>query len=530
MKIHKINGHSLSIDDAIAISRFKEKVSLSEDSLKRMEKSRHFVEKIAKEKRAVYGINTGFGPLSRTRISSKEHGLHQINLLHHLSVGQPPYFEDDETRSIMVARANALSRGYSGIRPEVVDLILKFLNEEVYPIIPMLGSVGASGDLVPLAHMARSLIGLGDVKYKNKIHPVNNIFELLNITPIILKEKEGLALVNGTSVMTGIAALNCYDASNILSVSEFISSLYVQVMYGEPEPFCSRVAFARGHRGQSMVAKRIADLLRINSSYREKIDNHKWGTYSKPYDKGEDIQDPYSVRCIPQILGAVQDSLWHIIQVTEQELNGTTDNPIIFPDEEMVIHCGNFYGQHISFVMDYLKNCMIKTGLLLERQIDRLLNEKYNLNMPAMLTAKKLGLNSGFMGCGLLATSLAAEMRMHAIPGSIQTIPTNANNQDLVSMGLHSAKSARLILPYIWKILAIESLIVVQAIDFRKNKDIRNGIFNDFYEEIREISPKLEDDRPLFKDIEKVSDYLKSKEFQKMFLKLREDSPFKIKI
>jgi len=509
----KLEGHNLSIKDVVFIARNMENVALSDKAVEAMLKSRAFVEDIIEKETSIYGINTGFGPLSRTRISKDELREHQLNLLHHLSVGQGDLFTEDETRAIMVARANALARGFSGIRPLVVNRFIDFLNKGVYPEIPTEGSVGASGDLVPLAHLARSLIGLGDVSYDGAKVKAESLLKTMKLEPIELLAKEGLALVNGTSVMTGVAALATYDAANMLSLSEAMTAFYVEVMFGESEPFCHRVAMARGHRGQALVADRIADILRSSSQYKIEIDEHHWGCHQKPIAEGVDIQDPYSLRCVPQILGAIQDALWHIQAVVTRELNSTTDNPLIFPEDKMVIHCGNFYGQHVSMVMDYLKISMAKLALLVERQTERLMNEKYNLGLSPMLSQGKLGLNSGLMGCQILSTSLAAEIRMLSNPASVQTIPTNANNQDVVSMGCIASKNASKMLTLVWKVLAVQALSLVQACDLRGESLKAGEKFRMFYQRVRELSPELTKDRPLYKDIEKVINLLKDDSF-----------------
>ncbi len=313
--------------------------------------------------------------------------------------------------------------------------------------------------------------------------------------------------------MTGVAALATYDAASILSLSEAMTAFYVEVMFGESEPFCHRVAMARGHRGQALVADRIADILRSSSQYKTEIDEHQWGCNHKPVVEGIDIQDPYSLRCVPQILGAIQDALWHIQAVVTRELNSTTDNPLIFPDDKMVIHCGNFYGQHVSMVMDYLKISMAKLALLVERQTERLMNEKYNLGLSPMLSQGKLGLNSGLMGCQLLSTSLAAEIRMLSAPASVQTISTNANNQDVVSMGCISSKNTSTMITLVWKVLAVQALSLAQAFDLRGESFSPGEKFKTFYQKIRALSPELKEDRPLYKDIEKVISLLKNDDF-----------------
>ena len=348
------------------------------------------------------------------------------------------------------------------------------------------------------------------------------------LSPITLQCKEGLALVNGTSVMTGLMSIATVEASQILRWMEFLTSCLIQVLYGAPEVLCPQLHVARGHRGQYTAAASITEYLMTHPDYKKEIDEHQWGSHKKPVEAGTEIQDPYSLRCAPQILGAFQDAYWHIEQVVSRELNASTDNPLIFPDTETVIHGGNFYGQHVSMVSDYLKIGLIKLAILSERQTERLLNWKYSMGLPPLLTGGAPGLNSGMMGCQLLATSLVAEARGLGTPGSIQSIPTNANNQDVVSMGTTAAKMTRQVLPLLWKLLSVQTLALVQAADMRDDKKMMGSSYRKFYDMIRAVSPKLEDDRPLFEDIDRVVSLLKSGETQSALLNKNPVNPLSI--
>ncbi len=510
-----LNGHKLSIVETWQISAQKTPCKLSPAARPLIRRSRKLVESLAAEPRAIYGINTGFGPLSGFRISGDELAQHQINLLHHLSVGQGAHFSEVETRAIMLARANTLAHGFSGIREEVLELLLAALNKNILPEIPCEGSVGASGDLVPLAHMARLLVGFGHANVGGKRIPAVAALKKSRLKPVKLQCKEGLALVNGTSVMTGLAALATHEAEKILRWSERLTACLFQVLDGEPEALCQQIHMARGFRGQSLVAHRISDSLRTHPNFAKRIDEHQWGSQAKPVEPGTEIQDPYSLRCAPQILGAFQEAHWHVTEVVTRELNASTDNPLIFPETGMVIHGGNFYGQQIAMVSDYLRMGLIKVALLAERQIERLVNWRYSRGLPPLLAGGAPGLNTGFGGAQLLATSLAAEARLLGMPASIQTISTNANNQDVVSMGTHAAKMTRAVLPLCWKILAIETLTLVQAADQRAPKNVLGGDFKKLHKLVRQLSPKLENDRPLFEDIERITALLQSDKTQK---------------
>jgi phenylalanine ammonia-lyase len=509
-----LNGHNLSIPEVWQIATLQVPCELAVEARPGIHRSRQLVESLAAQPRAIYGINTGFGPLSGFRVSNEDLAQHQINLLHHLTVGQGALFSAAETRAIMITRANALARGYSGIRAELIELILAAVNRGVLPEIPSEGSVGASGDLVPLAHMAGLLVGSGYACFNGERLPATEALKQAGLVPMVLQCKEGLALVNGTSVMTALAALAAHEADRLLRWMEVITACLFQVLNGEPEVLCQQAQKARGFRGQSLVAQRISNSLRTHPAFARRIDEHQWGSPPKPVDGGAEIQDPYSLRCTPQILGAFQEAQWHVEQVITRELNASTDNPLIFPDTGMVIHCGNFYGQQIAMVSDYMRMGLIKLALLADRQIERLVNWRYSRGLPPLLAAGAPGLNTGFGGAQLLATSLAAEARLLGTPASIQTISTNANNQDVVSMGCIAAKMTRTALPLLWKLVAIEALALAQAADARGCDRVLGGDYRKLYELVRGCSPKLTGDRPLAADIAAVTALLQTEAAQ----------------
>ncbi|MGZ4971574.1 MAG: HAL/PAL/TAL family ammonia-lyase [Limisphaerales bacterium] len=518
IRIIRLNGHDLSINEVWQASVLHVPCELAKEARPQIRSSRQLVESLAAQPRAIYGINTGFGPLSGFRVSNEDQKQHQINLLHHLTVGQGALFSDSETRAIMLARANALARGYSGIREEMIDLLLAALNRGVLPEIPSEGSVGASGDLVPLAHMAELLVGFGHARLNGERLPATEALRKVGLAPSVLQCKEGLALVNGTSVMTGLAALATHEAEKQLHWMELLTACLFQVLGGEPEVLCQQIHKARGFRGQSLVASRISDSLRTHPDFARRIDEHQWGSQAKPVDGGAEIQDPYSLRCAPQILGAFQEAHWHVEEVVTRELNASTDNPLVFPDTGMVIHGGNFYGQQIAMVSDYQRIGLIKMALLAERQIERLVNWRYSRGLPPMLAGGAPGLNSGLSGAQLLATSLAAEARLLGTAASIQTISTNANNQDVVSMGCIAAKMTRAMLPLLWKILAIEAIALAQAADLRGCEKVLGGDYRKLFELVRSVSAKLENDRPLNEDIQRVTALLQSEDAQQRCL------------
>jgi histidine ammonia-lyase len=524
LRMIELNGHRLNLPDLWDIAHRLEPCGLAASARPLMRQSRALVEKVAAEPRAVYGINTGFGPLSGTRVSPQDLEQHQLNLLHHLSVGQGPLFSPVETRAIMAARANALARGFSGIREEVVELLVQALNRDILPEIPCEGSVGASGDLAPLAHMSRLLVGLGHARLGERRLPALEALQQHGLKPVVLQCKEGLALVNGTSVMAALAALAAQEAGVLLSWMELLTACLFQALWSAPEVLCEQVHKARGFRGQYVVADRIASHLRTHPRFCREIDEHQWGSHAKPVEPGVEIQDPYSVRCAPQILGAFQEALWHVEEVVTRELNASTDNPLVFPQTQSIIHCGNFYGQQISMVCDYLRLGLAKVALLVERQLERLVNWRYSQGLPPLLSGGDPGLNSGFMGVQLLATSLAAECRILSTPASVQTIPTNANNQDVVSMGCISARMTRDLVTKVWKLAAIQSLALAQAADLRGG-EVMGEHYREWHRRIREVSDRLTTDRPLFEDIAAVTELVQSAEAQRALLPARPSAP-----
>jgi histidine ammonia-lyase len=324
--------------------------------------------------------------------------------------------------------------------------------------------------------------------------------------------------------MTGLAALATTEAAQLLSWMELLSACLFQALWSSPEVLCAQVHKARGFRGQSLVAARIAAHLRTHPNYQKQIDEHQWGSHAKPVAPGVEIQDPYSVRCSPQILGAFQEALWHIEQIVERELNASTDNPLAFPETQSIIHGGNFYGQQIAMACDYLRIGLAKCALLLERQLERLVNWRYSIGLPPLLAGGDSGLNSGFMGVQLLATSLAAECRMLAAPASIQTISTNANNQDVVSMGMISARLTRQLTGKVWKLAAIQALALAQAADLRGG-DVMGKDYAKLHRLIRTASEKLSADRPLADDLARVRELLESDAAQTQLLPPRPPAP-----
>jgi tyrosine ammonia-lyase len=492
----------------------RRKLSLTCASVEAMERSRALLEKAVRERRIIYGVTTGFGPLAGRFISPEQSGQLQRNLVSHLATGVGSPFSQVQTRAIMTARAVNLAKGHSAIRPESVQLLIECINVGIVPIIPSIGTVGASGDLTPLAHMTLALFGEEDVFLEGEQMSAAEAFRKKGMKPLVPEHKEALALVNGTSAMTAIAALNGCDARNGVQVALELTVLYAELLRGRLEAYDLRFSAVRPHKGQQAATR---ELLRLcGDSGRLRPSEPAWlpedAFHANGISAGNEVpQDPYTIRCAPQIAGAVLDVLNFHDEVVETELNSVTDNPIFFGDD--ILHGGNFFGQHVAFASDALLTAVITLAVHSERKIARMVDEKLNGGLPAFLQGDRTGLQSGFMGAQVTASALVAEMRSKAVPASIQSIPTNANNQDVVTMGTLAARKTSEMLDHLFDVLAIEALIMVQAFE------ILGGFSSEEFGKssrglakyVRAESPFLSCDRPLFADIRRLSAKLRSR-------------------
>ncbi len=484
-----LNGENLTIDDVVLISKGLAEVAIDDKTRKKMAKCRKFVDSILKKDKAVYGINTGFGMLSDVRVEQKDLEALQINLIrsHAIGVGEP--FKKEVVRAIMLLRANVLAKGFSGISLETFDKLLELLNKDIVPFIPSQGSVGASGDLAPLAHLAIVLCGEGYViDEKGNQADTAKVFKKKGITPITLKAKEGLALINGTQVMTALGALAVHRVRNLLKLADIALTSTIEGIMGTDRAFDRKVNVVRPHAGQFAVSENVLKLI-ANSEIRASHINCPR------------VQDAYSVRCAPQVHGAVRDALTHVEKVITTELNSSTDNPLIFPDEKETISAGNFHGEPIGLVMDYLTAAVSELGSISERRIEQLVNPVFS-QAPAFLVKNK-GLNSGFMIAHVAAASLASENKTQSFPATVDSIPTSAGKEDHVSMGTTAARKCTAVVENTVKIICIELLTAMQAIDFRKPLRAGDGV-EPVYKLIRKDVPFMENDafiHPMFMNV-----------------------------
>lgn len=511
-----IDGKNLTIDSLFEVAKGDTKIKLSKKSKKRINKSRRLVEKWVSENRVVYGITTGCGPMCNRLISAKSAEKFQKNLIRSHSSGIGKNFSKDIVRAIMLVRANSLSNGHSGIKLETLETLIEFINKNVHPCIPEIGSVGASGDLIPLSHMALGLMGEGKVEYNGRIIDSSAAIREADIEKVDLSYKEGLALINGTSAMTGVSALCVYYTKRLIKIAEITAAMVIEVLNSISEPFDDEIHLVKPHDGQITTARNIRSLVKgsrliKNPEDIQKVLHDEMNNNGCVYESKNEIQDGYSLRCTPQVLGSVRDTVKFAQKIVETEMNSVSDNPVIIPEQERVIHGGNFHGQHISAAMDYLGISLTEIGVISERRLARLLDENLNRDFPPFLINGDPGLESGFMGIQYGATALVAENRVLASPVSIGSITTNANNQDIVSMGTIAARKAMKILKNVEDILAIELICAVQAADLIGPEKLGIGT-GKAYEIIRKHIKLVNEDRPFYDDIRIVSELIHNNE------------------
>ncbi len=488
-----LDGSSLDSEIVYKVSFYKNEINfLIPENLKtKIFESQEFIQNIIKSGETVYGINTGFGALSNTIINKSDLKQLQINLVrsHCTGVGKP--FSRETVRAIMLIRANCLLKGYSGIDLSTIELIFNFLKHDIIPVIPAQGSVGASGDLAPLAHMALTLIGEGEVFYKDKKYETKEILEKFSLKPVILKPKEGLALINGTTVMNALGSLSISRAKRVFKLCDIAASMTLDALQGSSKPFDLDIANLKPHQGIIDVAKNLNELLRDSQI----LNSHK--------NCGK-VQDPYSLRCLPQIHGACRQTLYHAEKVIDTEVNSVTDNPLIFKDKNKVLSGGNFHGETLALAMDYLAMGLSELSSVLERRIEKMMNPTFS-SLPAFLTNSS-GLNSGLMIAHVTVAALASENKTLCFPASVDSIPTSTDKEDHVSMGITSGRKLSQILNNLENCLAIEFLCNTQAFDFINKKS--SPVLNKVYKLIRTKVPKIEEDRVFSKDIVNIKEMI----------------------
>lgn len=509
-----IDGKSLTLESIEFFLKVNPVVVLSNESKKKVVKARKLIDKWVDEGKVIYGVTTGFGEFANVRISKKDLEKLQENLIisHSTGVGDPlpPFI----VKLMMLLRVNALASGHSGIRLETLELLISMMNNNIIPVIPSQGSVGSSGDLAPLSHLVLAMIGKGEVQiYKHvmkddqhKIKKMKSsiVLKKFGLTSVKLAAKEGLALINGTQMMTAFAAFICIEAKKLEKIADIAGALSHEALRGTDNAFDSRLHKLRPFPGQIVVAKNILSMIKgseIRESHRE--DDPR-------------VQDSYSIRCMPQIHGASRDTIDYVCSRVETEINSVNDNPLIFPDDETHLEGGNFHGQPIALAMDFMSIALSEYANVSERRTERMLNGSLS-SLPRFL-AKNGGLNSGLMIAQYTAAALVSENKVLAHPASVDSIPTSANQEDHNSMGSISARKCFQILKNVQTVLAIEILTACQALEFHKPLKPGNGTLA-AYQLVRKISKPIESDVILYVEIEKVSNLIKEERFLSMVQK-----------
>jgi len=487
-------GDPLALADVLAVARDRARVRITDAALERVRASRTFVGELLERDEAVYGINTGFGRLANVRVPQEDVMALQRNLIvsHAVGVGAP--LPTEVVRGMLLLRAQSLAAGVSGVRPEVLALLVECLNRRVHPVVPSQGSVGSSGDLAPLAHVALALTGLGSVEHDGVVRPAASVFELLGLRPLVLEAKEGLALINGTQAMTSIAALMLEDSRRLAIGADIAGAMSLEALDGAPSNFDRRIMSMRPHPGAVLVAENVRRLVAGSEIGARRAENGR-------------VQDAYSLRCIPQVHGASRDALEHAREVVSRELNSVTDNPLIFADDDEVVSGGNFHGQPVALAMDYAKIAVAELANISERRVAHLQDPALS-GLPPFLTRSE-GLHSGLMITQYTAASLVSENKVLAHPASVDSIPTSANQEDHVSMGTIGARHARQILENACWVVAIEILNAAQGLEFRRPLRPAPGT-GAALAAVRKVVPELDGDRPMQGDLHAVRSLLSS--------------------
>lgn len=503
-----IDGNTLTLEDVERVALRRSTVKLSKSALGQLERSRALVEKLVHSGDPIYGVTTGFGKFKDVTIKPEDSRKLQRNLIVSHAAGMGPSFDTQVVRSAVLLRANALAKGYSGIRQVVVDLLLECLNKGVHPCIPQQGSLGASGDLAPLAHLALVLIGEGTAEYKGQLLPGSDALKQAGLTPVILEAKEGLALTNGTQIMSALGSLIVLEADRLAKLADIIGAMSLEAQLGSVRAFNERIHEVRPHPGQIASAANLRHLLEDSKIIASHADCPM-------------VQDAYSLRCMPQVHGASRQAFRHAREVFETEINSATDNPLVF--EDRVLFGGNFHGQPLAIVLDYLSIALAELANISERRTERLVNPALSNGLPAFLT-KYGGLNSGFMIAQYTAAAIVSENKSLAHPASVDSIPTSANQEDHVSMGATAGRKAYSILANVRRVLGIELLCAAQGLDFRMNEGTVCNMGSEHnpllpgpgilaaYKLVRRDIPFLEEDRELHIDMAAAEKLIESGE------------------
>jgi histidine ammonia-lyase len=502
-----ISEERLQLEDYQNILFDNQIVDISESTLKQVEKSFLFLKEFSNNK-VIYGVNTGLGPMAQYRVETEDQIKLQYNLIRSHAAGSGNPLPDVYVKAAMISRLKSLSLGYSGVHVDAIKLLAELINKNIIPYIPEHGGVGASGDLVQLAHLALVLIGEGEVMQNGKRTATEKVFKEHNITPLKVYLREGLGLINGTSVMSGIGIVNTIYAKRLINWSVLTSAMINEIVQSFDDHFSHELNSTKQHRGQQIIADAMRKTLKDSQLIKKRSDHLYNGKIEEKIFK-QKIQEYYSLRCVPQILGPVCDTLSNVEEVLVNELNSVNDNPVVDMETKTVYHGGNFHGDYVSFEMDKMKIAITKLSMLAERQVNFLMNNKLNEILPPFVNLGTLGLNLGLQGTQFTATSTVAENQTLSNPVYIHSIPNNNDNQDVVSMGTNAALMAKKVIENTYQVLAVEYLAIIQAVDYLSLENNLSSETKNIYNELRTMIPVFTEDAPRYPDLEKIKDFLK---------------------
>jgi histidine ammonia-lyase len=502
----KIGDKKISADDFYKVLISNLELKLDEEALRKVYRSHYFLKEFTREK-LIYGINTGFGPMAQYRINHDDQMKLQYNLIRSHCSGSGNPIPEIDCKAVMLARLNTLMQGFAGIHPDALILIKDLINKNISPVIYEHGGLGASGDLVQLAHLALTLIGEGEVYYNGVITSTAEVFKKENIKPMEIHIREGLALMNGTSAMSGIGMLNVIYAENLMNWSLLASATIMELVQSFDDHYSTPLNEVKHHYGQNRVANALQATLKDSKLVKSREEHH----YNQKVEVDvlvEKMQEYYSIRCVPQIVGPIVDTVNYAKEVLINEINSANDNPIVDWERKNVYHGGNFHGDYVALEMDKLKISITKLSMLAERQLNFLLNNKLNNILPPFVNHGTLGLNLGMQGVQFTATSTTAENQMLSNPMYVHSIPSNNDNQDIVSMGTNASLICKKVIMNSYEVLAIEWMTILQAIDYLKMQDKLSSKSKDAYEKLRKIFPCFVEDTTKYKDVKAVRDYI----------------------
>jgi histidine ammonia-lyase len=502
----KIGDKKISADDFYKVLINNIQLDIDDDTIRKAYRSFYFLKEFTREK-LIYGINTGFGPMAQYRINHDDQIKLQYNLIRSHCSGAGNPIPELDCKAIMLARLNTLLQGFAGIHPDVLLLIKDLINKNISPVIYEHGGLGASGDLVQLAHLGLCLLGEGEVYYKGKIVEAKEAFDKEGLKPMDIHIREGLAIMNGTSAMSGIGVLNVIYAENLVNWSVMASAAIMEIVRSFDDHYSTPLNQVKHHYGQNAVSRALQGIL-DDSKLVKKREEHHYNQKVEVDVLVEKMQEYYSIRCVPQIAGPIVDTIAYAKEVLINEINSANDNPIVDWERKNVYHGGNFHGDYVALEMDKLKIAITKLSMLAERQLNFLLNDKLNNILPPFVNHGKLGLNLGMQGVQFTATSTTAENQTLSNPMYVHSIPSNNDNQDIVSMGSNASLICRKVIFNSYEVLAIEWMTILQAIDYLKIQDKLSKRTKNIYEDLRKVFPCFVEDRTHYKSIKAVRDHI----------------------